>query len=201
MVALRRDDLLVESVNDELLVFNPRRSEATALNRSAALVFELCDGSNTIASIRAALDAAGLAPSSDDAVWLALSDLAEADLVELQLSPPTFKGRRELIKMFGLGAGALAALPVVETIKAPAAGVQGSVPGATPAPGAGSGGALPTIAPSVAPTASPTLATPAPATPSPSSVTFAPTSSPTSAPTPSTPFPTSAPTPAPTPAP
>ena len=32
MVALRREGLVVEAVHDEVLVFNPGRSEATALN-------------------------------------------------------------------------------------------------------------------------------------------------------------------------
>ena len=181
VVALRRDDLLVESVNDELLVFNPQRSEATALNRSAAVVFELCDGNNSVASMKAALEAAGLGPSSDDAVWLALSDLADADLVELLVSPPSFKGRRELIKQFGVGAAALVALPVVETIRAPGAAAQGSSPFPTPAPTQfGSGGGLPTPSPSIpAPTPSPSVPTQAP-TPAPSVPTQAPTPAPTS---------------------
>ena len=203
MVALQHDDLLVESVNEELLVFNPRRSEATALNRSAALVFELCDGTNSVAQMRNALEAAGLGPSSDDAVWLALSELADADLVELLVTPPKYQGRRELIKQFGVGAAALAALPVVETIRAPSASVQGSFPAPsgspTPAPSVGSGGG--TLAPTTAPTSAPTtVPTNAPT----SAPTTAPTTVPTQAPgtiaptrAPATFAPTTMPTPAP----
>ncbi len=127
MVATRRNDLSVESVNDEMLVFNPARGEATALNPSAALVFEMCDGSNSIESMKTALEATGLGPSSDDAVWLALDELDEAGLIDLHVERPArMRGRRELLKQFGVGAAALAALPVVETIKAPSIADQGS---------------------------------------------------------------------------
>ena len=194
MVAKQRTGLIIESVHNEVLILNPERGEATALNASAALVFELCDGGHTIDSIKEALDAAGLGPSSDDTVWLALDELADADLIELLVPKAGHLGRRELLKLYGAGAASLAALPIVETI-------------GTPSPGdAGSGDAPATPAPTPAPTTPPTtttVATPAPTDPAP---TPAPTSAPNPAPTPAptsapTPAPTSAPTPAPTSAP
>ncbi|MDG1265850.1 MAG: PqqD family protein, partial [Ilumatobacter sp.] len=124
MVALRREGLVVEAVHDEVLVFNPGRSEATALNQSAARVFELCDGTHSVDAMRTVLEAEGLGPSSDDAVWLALSELAEAGLIDIQVLRPSHLGRRDLIKQFGVGAAALSALPVVESIRAPAPDTQ-----------------------------------------------------------------------------
>lgn len=189
MVAKQRDGLVVESVHDEVLVLNPDRGEATALNASAALVFELCDGDHTIDSIKEALDAAGLGPASDDTVWLALDELADADLIELLVPKAGHLGRRELLKLYGAGAASLAALPIVETIGTPSPDTAGSgVAPATPAP---------TPAPTAPPTST-TIATPAPTNQSP------PTPAPTPAPTnqsPPTPAPTSPvpPTPAPTP--
>ena len=174
MVATRRDGLLVQTVHDEVLVFNPQRNEASALNRSAALVFDLCDGTHDVDEMRRALDEAGLGPASDDAVWLALTELAEAGLVDLNVAPGEHLGRRELLKKLGVGAAAAAAiLPVVETIGAPSAAAQGSGPSTSVSPTA-------TFRPTA--TISPTG-------------TFRPTPSPTAFPTPS---PTTAPTPSPT---
>ena len=195
MVALRREGLVVEAVHDEVLVFNPGRSEATALNQSAARVFELCDGTNSVESMKAALDAVGLGPSSDDAVWLALSELADAGLIDIQVPRPSHLGRRELIKQFGVSAAALSALPVVESIRAPSPEIQGSGSGtddgsnltpAEPTPSPAAPASATTTTSTTTTTTEPTSApgaTPAPT--SPPGATSSPTSSPTSAPTPS----------------
>ncbi len=201
MVATRRDDLSVEVINDEMLVFNPARSEATALNRSAALVFEMCDGTNSVESMKGALEAAGLGPSSDDAVWLALGELADADLIELHVARPKSLGRRDLITQFGVGAAALAALPVVETIKAPSAAAQGSpvapttssttttTTQATPSPTQSTTTTTQaTPAPAVTPSPTQSTTTTTRATPAPA-VTPAPAPSITPSPTPSEGFP------------
>lgn len=188
MVAKRRDGLVVESVHDEVLVVNPGRSEATALNASAAMVFELCDGEHTIEGMIEALDAAGLGPASTDTVWLALDELADADLIELQVPRAGHLGRRELLKLYGAGAASLAALPVVETIGTPSPDTAGSPGGVAPAaPSTTVATPAPTSAPTPAPTSAPTGAP-----------TAAPTDAPTAAPTEA---PTTAPTPRPTPAP
>jgi len=191
MTANQRDGLTVQEVHDELLVFHPDRNEASALNRSAALVFQLCDGEHDVDSMRQALDASGLGPASDDAVWLALDELADADLIVLNVTPPEHLGRRELLKKLGAGAAAAAIiLPVVETIGAPPASAQGSSYTTTVAPTTvPSTTAAPTAVPSTtaAPTVTPTPAngtvtpTPAPGTvtPTPAPGTVSPTVTPT----------------------
>jgi len=198
MTANQRDGLTVQEVHDELLVFHPDRNEASALNRSAALVFHLCDGEHDVDSMRQALDVAGLGPASDDTVWLALDELADADLIVLNVTPPDHLGRRELLKKLGAGAAAAAViLPVVETIGAPPASAQGSSPTTTVAPTTAptpSTTAAPTAVPSTtaAPTAVPSTTaaptvTPTPVngtvTPTPAPGTVAPTASPTVTPT------------------
>lgn len=172
MAATRKDGLLVQTVHDEVLVFNPRRNEASALNRSAAVVFDLCDGTHDVDEMRRALDEAGLGPASDDAVWLALTELADADLVHLNVAPGEHLGRRELLKKLGVGAAAAAAiLPVVETIGAPSAAAQGSGPSTSVSPTATfRPTAIPTMAPTPAPTTIPTMAPTMAPTPAPSPV-------------------------------
>ncbi|GEM_PF-3519234 len=178
MAATQRDGLIVQEVHDEVLVFHPGRNEASALNRSAAVVFELCDGQHNIEAMRAALDDAGLGPASVDAVWLALDELAEADLIVLNIAPADHLGRRELLKKLGVGAAAAAVvLPVVETIGAPSASAQGSTPTTTVAPTTATTTVAPTTA---ATTVAPTTATTLAPTTSPA---FIPTTAPTVAPT------------------
>jgi hypothetical protein len=176
VVAVQRPGLIVESVYDEVAVFDPAMNAATALNASAAAVFGLCDGNHTLADMREALDAAGLDAAGDDAVWLALDELAEAGLIDLLVPPTRHLSRREMLSRYSLGAAALAALPVVESISAPFPAAAGS-PGISPSPST----VAPTPSPStVAPTPSPSTVAP---TPSPSTV--APTPAPsTVAPTP-----------------
>ncbi len=202
MAATQRKGLIVQEVHDEILVFHPERNEASALNKSAAIVFELCDGEHDVEAMRAALDDAGLGPASADAIWLALDELAAAGLIDLTIPPVEHKGRRELLKKLGVGAAAAAiALPVVETIGAPPASAQGSRPSTTVAPTTAATTVAPTTAattvgaPTAAPTPAPTVGAPT-AAPTPAPTVGAPTAAPTPAPTVGEP--TAAPTPAPT---
>ena len=203
MAATQREGLIVQEVHDEILVFHPDRNEASALNKSAAIVFELCDGEHDVEAMRVALNEAGFGPASVDAVWLALDELAAVELIELTIPPVEHMGRRKLLRNLGVGAAAAAiALPVVETIGAPPASAQGSRPSTTVVPTtAATTVALTTAATTVAPTTAATTVAPAP-----ESTTFptpAPTvggefgGPPTPAPTPG-PSPTQAPTQAPT---
>ena len=46
-----RDDLVVRCVDEDFAVYDPVRDRLALLNPSAALVFDLCDGSNTLQDI------------------------------------------------------------------------------------------------------------------------------------------------------
>jgi hypothetical protein len=133
MAAKRVQELQVEYLDGEALVYNPHRSEATALNDVAAAVFNVCDGEHDIDAMIAHLDSVGLGPSSADIVGLALRDLAAADLIEVDADLPDTASRRDMLKkLVGAAAGATVLLPIVETIAAPAAAAAASYP--TPAP-------------------------------------------------------------------
>lgn len=134
MVAQRRSGLSIEPVLDEVVVFNPATNSATALNSSAALIFGLCDGEHTVEDMHDALVAAGLDDTGDDAVWLALDELAEAGLVDLLVPPAKHLSRREILMKYSLGAAALVALPVVESITAPSVAAAASNPSPTTTP-------------------------------------------------------------------
>lgn len=50
------DNIEVELVGDEVLLYHPRRTTAVYLNPTAAIVFGLCDGERTVADIIAAIE-------------------------------------------------------------------------------------------------------------------------------------------------
>jgi len=121
----RQDDVVVSKVEDDLLVYDRRRHRAHALNRSAALVWQHCDGQRTVGDL-ASLLRRELEPSADESVvWLALTQLGRAHLLHSPVTAPgavASYSRRELLRRAGVSlvAGAFL-LPVVESIVAPTA--------------------------------------------------------------------------------
>ena len=125
-MATRVDDVLIERCGSEMVVFVPASNEAHALNQTASLIFDLCDGVTTRAQMVAALQEVGL-PADTAIVNLALAELAEASLVVVDDQPPQIGvSRRTVIRRLGLSATAIALLPVVDTILVQSAAAQSS---------------------------------------------------------------------------
>ncbi len=125
-MATRVDDLLIERCGAEMVVFVPSCNEAHALNQTASLIFDLCDGVTTRAQMVAALQDVGL-PADTAIVNLALAELVEASLVIVDDERPQVGvSRRAVIRRLGLSATAIALLPVVDTILVQSAAAQGS---------------------------------------------------------------------------
>jgi PqqD family protein of HPr-rel-A system len=120
----RVDDLTCERVERELLVYSPLTGETHALNESAAVVFELCDGTISRAAMAAEVARRCGLPPDDAIVDLALADLEEAGLIVADDGERPAITRRSLIRRLGLTAIAAAVLPVVETIMMPSAEAQ-----------------------------------------------------------------------------
>ena len=107
----RADELVVEELGDELLVYDLRTDAAHSLDAPAAAVWRACDGETSPAEIAAATG------TSPEGVEHALRELAERDLVEA----PAEHSRREAVKI-GVTAGAIGvAIPIVRSIVAPTA--------------------------------------------------------------------------------
>jgi hypothetical protein len=107
----RTDELVVEELGDELLIYDLRTDAAHSLDAQAAAVWRACDGAASPAEIAATTGIAGAG------VDHALRELAERDLVEA----PAEHSRREALKI-GATAGAIGvAIPVVRSIVAPTA--------------------------------------------------------------------------------
>ena len=115
----RRDNLIVEKVDDEVLLYDLQNEKAHVLNPTAALVWKLADGNRTIADLAHAVALETQSPSDEDLVWLALSQLSRAGLLQASATPtPTIPrmNRREFLQKATYAA---VLIPVVKTIQAP----------------------------------------------------------------------------------
>jgi len=110
----RKNDLVVQEVTDEILVYDLSSNKAHCLNETAAMVWKSCDGSNSVTDIAKLIGT----DISDDLVWLAIDQLSENNLLEKQIES-NFAGqsRRDVIKKIGLAA--MIGLPIVASLTAP----------------------------------------------------------------------------------
>ena len=116
-VPVRKDDLLVQKLGEETIVYDLSAHRAHSLNRTAGLVFEKLDGKKNLDEVSRGLGKALGRPPQAALVTAAINELAAADL----LQPGTALPRRSVLR--GLAAGLL---PVVATIAVPGAAAAAS---------------------------------------------------------------------------
>jgi hypothetical protein len=133
----RRNDVVVQELQGEVLIYNLQNNKAFCLNETSAMVWKLCDGNHSIEDIRQSVSRETGSPVTDDLVWLALESFKKEELLENgSAMPPAFNGlsRRDVIKKIGLGT--MVALPVVASLIAPAAAhAQSCLPDGAPCNG------------------------------------------------------------------
>ena len=149
----RKENLVVQELDGEVLIYDLNTNKAFCLNEASALVWQACDGNKDVSEIRKSLGKQLNSTVNDDFVWLALDQLKKENLIESEgeISTP-FDGlsRREIIRKVGLAT--LVALPIVSSLVAPMAVHAASVcasgscrcPNATPATGNCAGSTTPT---------------------------------------------------------
>jgi len=118
----RKNDLVIQQADDEVLVYDLKTNKAACLNETAAFVWQNCNGSNAIADIAQALGRKTNSEVNNDVVWLAIDELSKNKLLEEKISAEySFTGvsRRDVIKKIGLGT--MVALPLIATLVAPQA--------------------------------------------------------------------------------
>ena len=135
----RTDDILIESLESEVLIYDLRTHEATCLNASAALIWQLCDSERTIEDI---VNELGNADVTERHVADIVDKLREKRLVEDDASPAArraevSKSRRSFL---GNAAAVGMVLPVVMSTTIPAAAQ--TAPFGTPCGGMSSGDPL-----------------------------------------------------------
>jgi hypothetical protein len=118
----RTDGLLVEEMDGETLVYDLETHDAHCLNPAAALVWRSSDGNTPVRDMVPLLGQVGL-PKEEVLVWMALSRLDDAGLVE----PVTLPGkkasfsRREVVRTLGLTAAMTLLVPAAHSVVAPLA--------------------------------------------------------------------------------
>src|SRR5262245_36691284 len=103
----RREDLVVQELSDEVLVYDRKLDKAHCLNQTAASVWKYCDGKTRIEDIHRQLEIEFNTPADEQLVWLALDHLGKARLLKEVFAPPEQRSglsRRELIRRVGLSA-------------------------------------------------------------------------------------------------
>ena len=126
MTARRVVGLQVERVADEILAVRSGTLKAHSLNRSAAAVFDLCDGKASKSEMAAEIRRRTGLPADKEIVALALAELVDAGLVVVDdPEPPSTVSRRSFVRRLSLSAAAVMMPLVVETILVPPAAAQG----------------------------------------------------------------------------
>jgi hypothetical protein len=118
----RKDNLVVQELNGEVLIYDLTDNKAFCLNKTSALVWQACDGHKSVAEISDFISHKLSSPVNEDLVWFALDQLKKERLLENGNEIPNqFAGmsRREVVKKVGLGS--MIALPIVASLVAPAA--------------------------------------------------------------------------------
>jgi Coenzyme PQQ synthesis protein D (PqqD) len=114
----RRNDIVMQDVSDELLIYDLLNDKAYCLNRSAALVWKFCDGTNAISDIAHRFEKAADGSVGEDFVRAALGQLDDSGLLAGPASfPHPRRSRRQALKAIGATA---VALPLVATLVVPA---------------------------------------------------------------------------------
>ncbi len=111
-----------QKLENELLIYNLNNNKAFCLNETSALIWELCDGENTVSEIREKMTKKLKDSVNEEYVWLALNQLKKEGLIEEnEVIKDKYQGlsRREVIRKIGYGS--MIALPLIMSIVAPTA--------------------------------------------------------------------------------
>ena len=123
----RHDDVVVQDLENEVLIYDLKINKAFCLNETSALVWRLCDGTKSVAEINQLISEKSKLSVSEDIVWLALDQLkqdnllANGDQVEVEFNGLS---RREAIRKVGLGS--MIVLPLISSLVAPPAAMAQS---------------------------------------------------------------------------
>ena len=126
----RHENLVVQELGDETVVYDEKRNHVHRLNRTSALVWKNCDGRKTVADLAELIQVEMGASVTEEIVWLALEQLEKERLLEEKLvRPEDAKNvtRRQMLKKAALVGGMTLLLPVVQSIVAPTPAMAMSV--------------------------------------------------------------------------
>src|SRR4029077_17553365 len=103
----RNDELVVQDLPDEVLIYDLKSHKAHCLNKTAAFIWNHCDGQTTTEEIAKMMEKEWHTPVTEDEVWFALNKLSRAELLQERIVLPDAKAgmsRRSAMRRLGLGA-------------------------------------------------------------------------------------------------
>jgi hypothetical protein len=122
------ENIVVQSLENELLVYDLEINKAFCLNETSAIVYQACDGKTDFADFKNKHN------FPDEIILLALDSLQKENLLEKSFVSP-LKGisRRKVIRL--IGKTSLVALPIIASLLAPTSAMAAVSCGGTRAPG------------------------------------------------------------------
>ncbi len=132
----RNEDLLVEEIHDETVVFDTRSREAHCLSPLAAAVFAHCDGETSIDDLASLASERLGEPVDPERVRDALALLEERSLLDTVGQQDDGLSRRQMIKRSAVTGGLVASAPLITSVFPPtaAAAATATCGGPPPAP-------------------------------------------------------------------
>lgn len=132
----KKQNVVVQELENELLVYDLQTNKAFCLNETSAMVFQLCNGKRTVSEIADALSVKLKTLVSEDYVRLTLHELNRDGFLENSDEIITYLNgisRREMVRKVGLAS--MIALPLISSVVAPNAAMAASQPiNCTPTP-------------------------------------------------------------------
>lgn len=116
-----RQEMSVQQIGTELLVYDERRHRAYCLNESSAVVWRLADGERTIDEIREAAANELKASVSVEFVLFAVGELRRDGLMDASVATEVEPSISRRVMLQRLGVGGALLLPVIASIIAPTA--------------------------------------------------------------------------------
>jgi hypothetical protein len=121
----RKSDIFAENLPEEVVLYDKTNNKVHCLGKTAAAVWESCDGTRTVDDLAQIVEARFGAPTDRKVVLLALEELENADLLEAGSGVVANTGltsRREV-----MGKIAMASTALVATIMAAAPAAHASL--------------------------------------------------------------------------
>src|SRR3954454_746436 len=104
----RQDELFIEQLGDELVVYDAKHHCAHRLNPTAAWMWRHCDGRKTVAETTQLLADELQQPVDEELVWLSLETLDKAHLLSAPLQRPSGApddSRRAMMRKLAVAGG------------------------------------------------------------------------------------------------
>jgi hypothetical protein len=122
-----RAGLLRHSLEDQVLVYDPKDEKVHLLDKTSGSVVELLqEGGWTPEGLVAELNDRFRVPADNDVLALALQELGRVGLIEDEVEPLIDSTRREAIKKIAASGAAVLMIPAIATLTSTAAYAQGS---------------------------------------------------------------------------